>query len=74
MTLNLRTACIIIVFSIFSTSIFAQQDSIDVFVQQEMQKRKIPGLQLAIVQNGKIIKTGKRGKRCFAEENDQTGN
>ncbi len=26
-----------------------------------MQKRKIPGLQLAIVRNGKIIKTGNYG-------------
>ena len=42
-------------------SLFAQPDSIDVFIQQEMQKRKIPGLQLAIVQNGKIIKTGNYG-------------
>ena len=45
----------------FSHSIFAQADSIDLFIQQEMQKRKIPGLQLAIVQNGKIIKTGNYG-------------
>ena len=40
---------------------FAQADSIDVFVQTQMQKRKIPGLQLAIVRHGKIIKTGNYG-------------
>src|SRR5688572_25345174 len=47
--------------SFFCYSIYAQSDSIDLFIQQEMQKRKIPGLQLAIVQNGKIIKTGNYG-------------
>lgn len=45
----------------FSHSIYAQSDIIDLFIQQEMQKRKIPGLQLAIVQHGKIIKTGNYG-------------
>jgi len=44
-----------------SNSIFAQSDKIDVFVNTEMQKRKIPGLQLAIVKNGKIIKTANYG-------------
>ncbi|RYZ50262.1 MAG: serine hydrolase, partial [Chitinophagaceae bacterium] len=32
-----------------------------VFIQAQMQQRKIPGLQLAIVQNGKVIKTGNYG-------------
>lgn len=45
----------------FSNSLFAQSDSIDVFVKNVMQKRKIPGLQLAIVKDGKIIKTGNYG-------------
>ena len=39
----------------------AQPDSIDVFINNIMQKRKIPGLQLAIVRNGAIIKTGNYG-------------
>ncbi len=39
----------------------AQVDSIDVFVKAQMQKRRIPGLQLAIVKNGKIIKTANYG-------------
>ncbi|RPD50671.1 serine hydrolase [Paracnuella aquatica] len=38
-----------------------QTDSIDVFVQQQMQQRKIPGLQLAIVRNGAVVKTGNYG-------------
>jgi hypothetical protein len=42
-------------------TVFGQTDSIDVFVQAQMQKRKIPGLQLAIVRQGKIIKTGNYG-------------
>lgn len=42
-------------------SVFSQTDSIDVFIQNQMQKRKIPGLELAIVRHGKIIKTGYYG-------------
>jgi CubicO group peptidase (beta-lactamase class C family) len=44
-----------------SNTVFAQADSIDIFVQKQMQKRRIPGLQLAIVRHGKIIKTGNYG-------------
>ncbi len=39
----------------------AQHDLIDVLINSKMQALKIPGLQLAIVQNGKIIKTGNYG-------------
>jgi len=42
-------------------SAFSQTDSIDIFIQHQMQKRRIPGLQLAIVRDGKIIKTGYYG-------------
>lgn len=42
-------------------SVFSQTDSIDVFIRNQMQKRKIPGLELAIVRHGKIIKTGYYG-------------
>ncbi|PWA09971.1 serine hydrolase [Flavobacterium laiguense] len=42
-------------------TIHAQTDSIDVFLKNEMQKRHIPGLQLAVVQNGKIVKLGNFG-------------
>lgn len=44
-----------------ASSVFAQADSIDVYVNAEMKKRKIPGLQLAIVRNGKIVKTANYG-------------
>lgn len=44
-----------------SISVFSQTDSINVFIQNQMQKRKIPGLELAIVSHGKIIKTGYYG-------------
>jgi CubicO group peptidase (beta-lactamase class C family) len=40
---------------------YAQSDSIDIFIKQQMQKRRIPGLQLAIIKNGEIIKTGNYG-------------
>jgi CubicO group peptidase (beta-lactamase class C family) len=53
----------LIAWLIFScnNSVFGQADNIDVFVQNQMQKRRIPGLQLAIVKHGKIIKTGNYG-------------
>ncbi|OLY95013.1 serine hydrolase [Cnuella takakiae] len=38
-----------------------QADSIDVFVQERMQQRRIPGLQLAIVRNGQLVKKGNYG-------------
>ncbi|MDB5209481.1 MAG: beta-lactamase [Sediminibacterium sp.] len=52
---------IAIFFFFFSCVLYAQTDSIDVFIKNEMQKRKIPGLQLAIVKDGQIIKTGNYG-------------
>ncbi|MEO7533057.1 MAG: serine hydrolase [Ferruginibacter sp.] len=45
----------------FSCTVYSQADSIDAFIKNEMQKRGIPGLQLAIVRNGSIIKTGNYG-------------
>lgn len=42
-------------------AVFGQADSVDVFIQNQMLKRRIPGLQLAIVRHGKIIKTGNYG-------------
>ncbi|HEX2534760.1 MAG TPA: serine hydrolase [Chitinophagaceae bacterium] len=46
---------------IFGFTALGQSDSIDVFVHHQMRQRKIPGLQLAIVREGKIIKTGNYG-------------
>ncbi|MGB5006620.1 MAG: serine hydrolase [Ferruginibacter sp.] len=57
----LKTGLILMVFFSCTHTLFAQTDSIDLFVTKQMQQRKIPGLQLAIVRNGKIIKTGNYG-------------
>lgn len=46
---------------ISSYSVHAQTDNIDNFVKNVMQKRNIPGLQLAVVKNGKIVKLGNFG-------------
>jgi len=43
------------------TSDFVQADEIDDFLRGEMVKRKIPGLQLAVVRNGKIVKKASYG-------------
>ena len=53
--------CLFYALWLLSPEVFAQADSIDAFVKNQMEKRKIPGLQLAIVRNGKIIKTGNYG-------------
>lgn len=55
-----KTLTAIVLFSC-TVSVFSQTDSVDVFIQNQMQKRKIPGLELAIVRHGKIIKTGYYG-------------
>jgi CubicO group peptidase (beta-lactamase class C family) len=57
----LKQICIGLLIFTISNNVYAQADSIDLFVKAQMQKRKIPGLQLAIVKNGKIIKTGNYG-------------
>ncbi|MEI9956329.1 MAG: hypothetical protein WDM90_08520 [Ferruginibacter sp.] len=63
MKVNLSRLCsyfnkpfIVLLFATFSTAVYAQSDSIDVFITNQMQKRKIPGLQLAIVRDGKLLK------------------
>lgn len=61
MTVNLKKVGIILVFYIFSASIFAQNDSIDVFVKEQMTKRRVPGLQLAIIKDGVVVKSGNYG-------------
>ena len=57
----LKMDWIIVFIFIFSNAIYAPEDSIDVFVKAQMQKRGIPGLQLAVVKNEEIIKTGNYG-------------
>ncbi|MEP7166082.1 MAG: serine hydrolase [Ferruginibacter sp.] len=61
MTGYLKKGLIALLIFSCNNTVFAQADSIDVFVQNQMQQRKIPGLQLAIVRHGKIIKTGNYG-------------
>ena len=43
------------------TSSLVNADEIDDFLRAEMLERKIPGLQLAVVKNGKIVKTASYG-------------
>ncbi|MBB1285594.1 serine hydrolase [Flavisolibacter sp. BT320] len=50
-------------------SVFGQADSIDSFIQARMQQHKIPGLQLAIVSNGKVIKTSNYGLANVQDSN-----
>lgn len=61
MTGYLRKAGIAVLGFFICNNLWAQADSIDVFINKQMQQRKIPGLQLAIVRNGKVIKTGNYG-------------
>jgi CubicO group peptidase (beta-lactamase class C family) len=57
--LNTLIFAAIIMISFISSVSYA--DEIDVFIKHEMTKQKIPGLQLAVVQNNKIIKTNSYG-------------
>lgn len=52
--------CLIIAFSLSFNS-YSQSDRIDLFIKSKMKERNIPGLQLAITKNGKIIKFGSYG-------------
>lgn len=54
MTLKLK---ILLLFFISGSNLFAQNkvSEVDAIVQREMKERRIPGLQIAIVQHGKII-------------------
>lgn len=57
-----RIKVVLWMFAILCTySGYAQSDSIDIFLSNEMQKKNIPGLQLAIVRNGEIVKLGNYG-------------
>lgn len=52
--LILVSLCLLL--GVFSSSIRAQGDAIDVYVRAEMEKRRIPGLALVVIQHGKVIK------------------
>ncbi|MGB8190328.1 MAG: serine hydrolase domain-containing protein, partial [Chitinophagaceae bacterium] len=61
MTKYLITVLIALLLLTTGSAVFAQADSIDVYINAQMKKRKIPGLQLAIIRNGKIVKTANYG-------------
>ena len=58
MTGILRNGLIAILIFSSNYNVFGQADSIDRFIRNQKQQRRIPALQLAIVRHGKIIKTG----------------
>lgn len=61
MNYYLKIILIFLIFSSLKSPLYAQEDSIDTFVKLQMQKRKVPGLQLAIIRNGVLIKSGNYG-------------
>jgi CubicO group peptidase (beta-lactamase class C family) len=52
---------LIFITSILVTSTYVQADELDDFIQKIMKHKKIPGLQLAIVKDNKIVRTGNYG-------------
>jgi CubicO group peptidase (beta-lactamase class C family) len=57
-----KTIICAILFCLFATSPYAQRnDKLDLLIAKEMKERRITGLQLAIVKNGEIVKTGNYG-------------
>ena len=46
---------------LLSYSSYSQTEDIDAFLKSKMQQRNIPGMQLAIVKNGEIVKLGNYG-------------
>jgi len=46
----------VLVFSLLGVTAPAQADRIDDYIRAEMQKRRIPGLALAVVRNGAVVK------------------
>lgn len=57
--MKIKISLLILILATFSA--FSQTDSIDTFIESQMKLRKIPGLQLAITKNGKIIKAKSYG-------------
>jgi CubicO group peptidase (beta-lactamase class C family) len=51
----------VVLLSLCSVQGFSQADKVDEYVRSEMAKRKIPGLSLAVVRNGEVIKAGGYG-------------
>jgi CubicO group peptidase (beta-lactamase class C family) len=57
----MKASALLISLLIGITSSMVMADEIDDFMRAEMVKRKIPGLQMAVVKNGKIVKTTSYG-------------
>ena len=51
----------VVLLSLCSVQGFSQADKVDEYVRSEMAKRKIPGLSLAVVRNGEVVKAGGYG-------------
>ena len=56
-----KMICIAVSMMVLMSGIIAQKDPVDTLIRNIMQKSKIPGLQLAVIYNGKIIKLGSYG-------------
>ncbi|RAJ83630.1 CubicO group peptidase (beta-lactamase class C family) [Chitinophaga dinghuensis] len=50
-----QLSTLIILLFLHIGSLIAQQDKVDAIIRREMQSRRIPGVQLAVVKDGKII-------------------
>jgi len=48
--------CFVPVLWLFSSFVGAQTDPIDAYIKAEMEKRRIPGLALTVIQHGEVIK------------------
>jgi CubicO group peptidase (beta-lactamase class C family) len=55
-TRRLSRAALFLLLLLTTSPALAQTDPVDEFVKAEMQKRKIPGLSIAIVKNGEVVK------------------
>lgn len=54
--MNRNRSLIVAILLLLFTSVAAQADEVDDYIEAVMKKRQIPGLALAVVKNGKIIK------------------
>ncbi|MFQ5817227.1 MAG: serine hydrolase, partial [Terriglobia bacterium] len=54
--MNRNRWLIVVVPLLLFTSVAAYADKVDDYITSEMQKRRIPGLALAVVKNGEVIK------------------
>ena len=54
--MNLNRVLIVALLLLLFPSVAAQADKVDEFITSEMKNRRIPGLALAVVKNGEVIK------------------